>query len=108
MMRRKRRPDDGRYTPADAATWRSFAAAARRAAEDPTRGAAALFAAGRRAVRAVPPPGGGSRSGPFVALILLSQTCKLPADGPRLVLLAEEIEAALDAAAGGDRYWVRL
>jgi hypothetical protein len=104
MIRRRRRPDDGRYTPSDAACWARLAEVAIWAAGNPSRYGAALEAAGRRASRAVPPPGGRSRSGPFVQLILLSQTV---APAPeRLLLLAEEIEAAIRPPPAA--HWVEL
>lgn len=114
MLKRKRRPDDGRYLPKDALTWRRLVAAARRAAGNPAKYAVDVAAKAGRAARAVPPPGFGQRDSLFLQLLVKARlfwpaTAQRQAEmGPELARLAEACAAALEAGANGVRPPVRV
>jgi hypothetical protein len=70
LKRKRRRPDDGRYLPKDALTWRRLVAAARRAAANPAKFGVDVAAKAGRAARAVPPPGHAHRESVFLQLVV--------------------------------------
>jgi hypothetical protein len=96
--RRKRRPDDGRFMPKDALTWRRLIAAARRAARNPAKYGVDVGAKAGRAVKAVMPPGHAHRDSVFVQLILKARLF-WAAPGERQAELGPELERLADDCA---------
>ena len=115
--RRKRRADDGRFLPKDAAMWRRLIVKARAAARHPKANADGLGQAASRCAKAVPPPGYAHRDSCFLrltvkaALVWSTRGEARTAAAAELQALADQCEGALDAAldraadraAGGER-----
>lgn len=107
--RRKRRPDDGRFLPKDAAAWRRLIRQARQAARNPKAFADSLGAAAASCAKAVPPPGHAVRDSVFLRLQLKGHQV-WQARGDARTALATELEAlatacatVLDGPADGER-----
>lgn len=101
-FRRQRRPDDARYTERDERLWRRLVKAVRAAAHAPNADSTPLHKAGKACCRAVPPAGYAVRGSVFLRLAVSAQSFGHPnreAKAAQLAGMAEEIEAALDAAA---------
>lgn len=88
-LRRKRRPDDGRYLPKDRAVWKRLVRWARSAARDPRRYGPELAAAATAAARAVPPPGYATRESVFLQLLTRGRVFSTTLAEKRAALAAE-------------------
>lgn len=96
--RRKRRPDDARFLPKDAAAWRRLIRQARQAARNPKAFADALGAAAAACAKAVPPPGHAVRDSVFLRLALKGHQV-WQARGDARAAAAAELVALADACA---------